>query len=63
MTIKKGDDEVLSATLGGTNNTELVLTNKEVATGKVNKIKLTGDFQKFKFKDISHILSDINPSD
>ena len=63
MTIKKGDDEVLSATLGGTNNTELVLTNKEVATGKVNKIKLTGDFSKFKFKDISHILSDINPSD
>ena len=63
MIIQKGGVDVVSATLGGTNNTELVLTNLEVATGKVNKIKLTGDFSKFEFKDISHILSDINPSD
>ena len=39
-----------------------MLTNLEVGTGKVN-IKLTGDFSKFKFQDISHVLSDINPSD
>ena len=63
MIIQKGGVDVVSATLGGSNNTELVLTNLEVGTGKVNKIKLTGDFSKFKFKDISHILSDINPSD
>ena len=52
MIIQKGGVDVVSATLGGTNNTELVLTNLEVATGKVNKIKLTGDFSKFEFKDI-----------
>ena len=63
MVIQKGGVDVVSATLGGTNNTELVLTNLEVGTGKVNKIKLTGDFSKFKFQDISHVLSDINPSD
>ena len=32
-------------------------------TGKVNKIKLTGDFSKFEFGDVMDILSDINPSD
>ena len=63
MIIQKGGVDVVSATVGGTNNTELVLTNLEVGTGKVNKVKLTGDFSKFKFQDISHVLSDINPSD
>ena len=64
VVISKGGVDVISASVGGQNNTELELTNLEVTTtGKVNKIKLTGDFSKFTFKDISHILSDINPSE
>ena len=58
---KKGVD-LLSASVGQ-NNTELEITNLEVATtGKVNKIKLTGDFSKFEFGDVMDILRDINPS-
>ena len=62
VVISKGGVDLVSAAVGGSNNTELELTNLEVATtGKVNKIKLTGDFSKFKFQDTSNILMDINP--
>ena len=64
VVISKGGVDVVSASVSGQNNTELELTNLAVTTtGKVNKLKLTGDFSKFKFQDISHILSDINPSE
>ena len=63
IVISKGGVDLLSASVGQ-NNTELEITNLEVATtGKVNKIKLTGDFSKFEFGDVMDILRDINPSD
>ena len=62
IVLSKGGVDLLSASVGQ-NNTELEITNLEVATtGKVNKIKLTGDFSKFEFNDMMDILRDINPS-